>query len=94
MTFDLEVDADAVRGCASALAATAAEIAAGSAPPPAPPAPGWASTTAADGLAQAFHRVLSTEAGSLDAFRQAVQAAIADYRSADERAADRLRENR
>lgn len=94
MTFDLEVDADAVRGCVSALAVTTAEVATGSAPPPPPPAPSWQSTEAAISLADTFHQVLATEAADLAAFRHCVLAAIADYESADDRAADRLRANR
>jgi hypothetical protein len=90
MTFDLEVDADAVRGCASALADTAAEVTSGSAPPPAPTMPRWESSAAAEGLSQAFHRVLTTEAAGVESFRLAVLAAIADYQSSDDRAADRL----
>jgi hypothetical protein len=94
MTFDLVVDADAVRGCASALADTAAEIAAGATPPPSPPAPDWESTAAAESLGETLRHVLATAAGSVGIFEQAVLAAIADYRSADDRAADRLREIR
>jgi hypothetical protein len=94
MTFDLEVDADAVRVCVSALAVTTAEIVTGSAPPSPPPAPSWESTAAATSLAGAFHQVLLTEAADLEAFRRSVLAAIAEYESADDRAADRLRANR
>jgi hypothetical protein len=90
MTSDLEVDADAVRGCASALADTAAEVAAGATAPPAVTVPRWATTAAAESLADATHHVLATLAGDLEAFRRAVLAAVADYEAADHRAADRL----
>jgi len=90
MTSDLEVDADAVRGCASALADTAAEVAAGATAPAAVTVPRWAATAAAESLADATQRVLATLAGDLEVFRRAVLAAVADYEAADHRAADRL----
>jgi len=90
MTSDLEVDADAVRGCASALADTAAEVRAGATPPPTVAVPRWQTTAAVDGLADAMERALATLAGELEALRQAVLAAVADYEAADQRAADRL----
>ena len=93
MTFDFEVDADAMRDTASALAGTATDVAAGSVPPPSVPAPHWETGMAAESLADAFQRALARQSGDLDAFQQAVRAAIADYRAADDRAADRLREN-
>jgi hypothetical protein len=93
MTFDFEVDADALRASASALADTAADVAAGSIPPPAVPAPRWETSIAAESLADAFQRALARQSGDLDAFQQAVLAAIADYRAADDRAAGRLRAN-
>ena len=90
MTSDLEVDADAARGCAAALADTAAEVAAGATAPPAASVPRWETTAAAESLADATQRVLATLAGDLDTFRRAVLAAVADYEAADHRAADRL----
>jgi hypothetical protein len=90
MTSVLEVDADAVRGCASALADTAAEVAAGTTAPPAVTVPRWTTTAAAESLTDATQRFLATLAVDLEAFRHAVLAAVADYEAADHRAADRL----
>jgi hypothetical protein len=90
MTSDLEVDAEAVRGCASALSRTAGEVAAGATPPPAVAVPRWQTTAALEGLADATQDMLATLADDLDAFRRAVLAAVADYEAADDRAADRL----
>jgi hypothetical protein len=90
MTSDLEVDAEAVRGCASALAETAAEVHAGGTPPPTVAVPRWQTTAAVESLADAMERALATLAGDLEALRQAVLAAVTDYAEADERAADRF----
>ena len=90
MTSDLEVDTDAVRDCASALADTAADVRAGVAPPPTVTVPRWQTTDAVEGLAGAMERALATLAGDLEALRRAVLAAVTDYEAADARAADRL----
>jgi hypothetical protein len=87
---DLELDADALITCASALGDTVAEVRAGSTPPPTPPVPRWQSTDAAEHLSQSTEEVLADLAGDLAAFRLAVLAAVADYEAADRRAAQRL----
>jgi hypothetical protein len=90
MTSDLEVDADAVRGCVSALADTAADVHAGGMPPPTVAVPRWETTAAVESLASAMEHALATLAGDLEALRRAVLASVADYEAADQRAADRL----
>jgi len=90
MTSDLEVDTDAVRDCASALADTAAEVRTGMAPPPTVTVPRWQTTDAVEILADAMERALAALAGDLEALRRAVLAAVTDYEAADARAADRL----
>ena len=94
MRSDLEVDADTLRVCAAALSDTAADVAAGSAPPPAVTEPRWQTTGAAESLADATGHLLATLADDLETFRGAVLTAIADYAAADRRAADRLGDRR
>ena len=94
MKSDLEVDADAVRGCASALAETAAEVHAGATAPQAVAMPRWQTTATAESLAGAMERALATLAGDLETLRGAVLAAVTDYEAADQRTADRLRRAR
>jgi len=90
MTSDLEVDADAVRACASALADTAAEVARDSVAPPAVTVPRWQSSGAAEHLGDRTEEVLTALADDVAAFRRAVLAAVAGYEAADRRAAQRL----
>ena len=90
MTPDLELDADALRLCAAALADTVGEVRAGSTPPPTPPVPRWQSSAKAEQLSDRTAEVLADLADDLAAFRRAVLAAVADYEAADRRAAQRL----
>jgi len=90
MTPDLELDADALAVCASALADTVGEVKAGSAAPPTPAVPRWQSSAEAERLSDHTEAVLAELADDLAAFRRAVLAAVADYDAADRRAAQRL----
>ena len=90
MTSDLEVDADAVRGCASALADTTAAVTAGSTAPPAVTVPRWQSSEEAEHLAARTEKALDELAEDLVIFRRAVLAAVTAYEAADRRAAERL----
>jgi hypothetical protein len=91
MTSDLEVDADAVRGGASAVAGTAHRMAGGAPPPAAVTVPRWAATGAAETLADATGRLLATVVADLEADSRRLTAVADDYRAADDRAAARLK---
>jgi hypothetical protein len=95
MNPDLEVDADALRTCASALADTGARLTAGAAQPPVPPmVPHWATTDAATLVAEAAQRQLAAIGAALTAATRQITATAADYEAADARAAQRLRATR
>jgi hypothetical protein len=91
---DFEVDADDVRRTASALAETAARVAAGTEQAPSPEAtatPRWVTVDPALLAAEAArHQLAQIGADIADTARQIVTAA-ADYELADARAATRLR---
>jgi hypothetical protein len=95
MSPDLEVDADALRACSSALADTGARVSAGATRPPIPPlVPRWATTDAAALAADgAWHHLDGIGAGLAAIARQTATTA-AEYEAADARAARRLRHTR
>ena len=95
MNPDLEVDADVLRACASALADTGARLTAGAAQPPVPPlVPHWATTDAAALAAEAAQRHLADIGATLATVMRRIAATAADYEAADARAAQRLRGTR
>ena len=95
MTSDLDVDAGAVRDCASALAGSGARVAAGATQaPPAVLVPRWATADAASALTSAAQVWLATIASHLTATSRQLTATADDYEAADIRAAHRLREVR
>lgn len=92
MKPDLDVDASALRDCAAAVDRTGARVAAGAAQaPPATTVPRWATSDAAAALTDAAHDWLATIAADLAATAQQLSSAAEDYRTADDRAAARLR---
>jgi hypothetical protein len=92
MQSDLEIDAVALRQCASVLADTGARVAAGAARAPAAVGvPRWPSSDAAADLADvAVGRIIALGSGLTAAARQMAGAAD-DYEAADDRATGRLR---
>jgi hypothetical protein len=95
MSPDLEVDADALRACSSALADTGAQLAAGAArPPTTPPVPRWPTTDAATLAGAAVQQQLAGIAAELAATTRQIAATAAEYEAADARAAGRLRGTR
>jgi hypothetical protein len=92
MKSDLDVDAGAVRDCASAVADSGARVAAGAAQaPPAVLVPRWATADAASALTATAQAGLGTLASRMTAAGQQLSATADDYEAADVRAADRLR---
>ena len=93
MQSELEVDADALRRCAQALADTAAQVRTGLAhcPPLVVTAPGWAAGEAAAALQATAARQLATLGDAIDTTSRQVAVAVAEYDAADDRAAARLR---
>jgi hypothetical protein len=92
MRSDLDVDAGAVRDCASAVAGSGARVAAGAAQaPPAVLVPRWATTDAASALDASAQSRLATIASRVAAASRQLTATADDYEAADVRAADRLR---
>lgn len=92
MTSDIDVDLDGLRGCATALADTAARLRAGPdrRPPLVAMSPGWATTGAASALAAFAEQVRATDADAVAHVASQVLMAAAAYADADHRAAARL----
>jgi excreted virulence factor EspC (type VII ESX diderm) len=92
MNPDLEVDTDELRRCAAALAATAADAAAGAARMPvAESSPRWCSADAAALAAEAARQQLALIGGDLAETADQIAEAAEAYELADARAATRLR---
>src|SRR3954451_20657740 len=92
MNHDLEIDAGGVRECASGIAGTGARVLDGVARVPATvPVPPWATGDAAARAADAARRRLTQEGDDIAEAARQIVAAVLDYESADERAADRIR---
>ena len=95
MSPDLEVDADALRACSSALAETGARVIAGAAQPPVPPlVPRWATTDAALLAGEAAGQQLAGIGAGIAAIARQTATTAAEYEAADARAAGRLRRTR
>jgi hypothetical protein len=92
MNPDLEVDTDELRRAASALTATAAEVAAASGTaPPAEPVPRWAAAGAAELAAEAARQQLALLGADIAETARRITAAAGEYELADARAATRFR---
>jgi hypothetical protein len=92
MTSDLDVDAGAMRDCASALADSSARVAAGAAQaPPATLVPRWATADAASAMTATALTWLATIASQMTGAGRQLSATADDYEAADVRAAHRLR---
>ena len=92
MNPDLEVDADAVRHTASAIAETAARVVAGSAhQPSAETTPRWVTADPALLAADAARHLLAVLGADIADTARRIATAAADYELADARAATRLR---
>jgi hypothetical protein len=92
MKSDLDIDAGAVRDCASAVAGSGARVAAGAAQaPPAVLVPRWTTSDAAASLTTAAQTWLGTIASQITAAGRQLTATADDYEAADQRAAHRLR---
>ena len=92
MKSNLDVDARAVRDCASALAGCGARVAAGAAQaPPAVLVPRWATSDAASALDGAAQTWLAKIGSGVEAASRQLTATADDYDAADDRSADRLR---
>jgi hypothetical protein len=85
---DLDIDADAVRRWATALAAAGGRLHADPTPPVA--GPRWSATDSGTAAAAAARRLLMALTDDIVATGQAVVATVADYEAADDRAAARL----
>ncbi|WP_433300702.1 hypothetical protein ACQP2F_03995 [Actinoplanes sp. CA-030573] len=95
MNPDLEVDTDELCRAASALAETAAEVAAGvSGTPPAELVPRWRTSDASALAAEAARQQLAVLGADLRETARQVAAAAEAYREADARAATRMRLSR
>jgi hypothetical protein len=92
MKSDLQLDVEAVRGCASALADTGARVAAGAARAPSPVSePRWPAADAAADLAGAASGRIIAIGSDLAAAARQIAASADDYEAADRRSALRLR---
>ena len=92
MKSDLDVDAGAVRACASAVAGSGARVAAGAAQaPPDALVPHWATAGAAAALTAAAQAWLRAIAAGMAATSRHLTATTDDYEGTDHRAAQRLR---
>jgi hypothetical protein len=92
MKSNLNVDARAVRDCASAMAGCGARVAAGGAQaPPAVLVPRWATADAASALAEAAQTWLARSASGIGAASRELTATADAYDAVDDRSADRLR---
>ena len=92
MKSDLDVDAGAVRDCASAMAGSGARVAAGAAQaPPAALIPRWATSDTASALTTAAQAGLATIASQMTKASWQLTVTADDYEAADGRAAHRLR---
>ncbi|GIE96063.1 hypothetical protein [Paractinoplanes rishiriensis] len=92
MNPDLEVDMDELGRAASALAATADRIAAGSAPAPAvPTTPRWHAVDATALACAAARQQLACLGADVGETARLIEAAAAAYEVADARAATRFR---
>jgi hypothetical protein len=92
MKSDLDVDAEALRDCASAVAGSGARVAAGATQaPPTALVPRWATADAASALTTAAQTWLATLASRVTAASRQLTATADDYEAADVRAAQRLR---
>jgi len=92
MKTNLDVDAGAVRDCASAMAGCGARVAAGAAQaPPEVLVPRWATADTASALTAAAQTWLATIASDVSAASRQLTATADDYEAADDRSAHRLR---
>jgi hypothetical protein len=95
MTSDLDVDAGAVRDCASAMAGSGARVAAGATQaPPGVLVPRWATVDPTSALTAAAQTWLATTASRMTTASRQLSTTADDYEAADLRAAHRLREVR
>ena len=88
MTPDLEIDAEAVRRWAAALATAGGRLHADPMPPV--PGPRWSTTDSGTDAAAAARRALAALTDDIVATGRSVAATVDDYEAADDRAAARL----
>jgi hypothetical protein len=95
MNPDLDIDTGGVRECAAGIAATGARVRDGAARAPVTiPVPRWSAGEAATVVAEAARQRLAQVGDEIAEAARQIVAAVLDYESADDRAADRLREVR
>ena len=89
MIRDLEIDAQAVRRWAAALAAAGGRLHADPMPPV--PGPRWSATDSGTAAAAAARRALMLLTDDIVATSRAIVTTVDDYQATDDRAAARLR---